>query len=271
MDTLAEFAEIRDRAACSGQFDAGQEIWVGVMVEIVSGKGISRTIMNPHFPPDDGGGEDEIQEHPTAAIARVNEAMKICRSCQVLAQCEKFTKAKPPISTGIVQAGIYFPPPLQTAKFLKRQSIENDAKNLVRLQKKTANLLGHINTRNRNLAKLIAKARSRKPLYEAGLIRNFMKQVTRKMPWVTNLIGRDTPVAFFPDGKPKNSVDMVVDVLNDEHYANLIRNGGLPQSAATVGILSETNQKFEIHGLLSTFEELGESPLTDWLDIPGNS
>jgi hypothetical protein len=64
---------------------------------------------------------------------------------------------------------------------------------------------------------------------------------------------------------------MVVDVLNDEHYANLIRNGGLPQSAATVGILSETNQKFEIHGLLSTFEELGESPLTDWLDIPGNS
>tara|TARA_Y100000310_G_scaffold40372_1_gene37909 strand:- start:5528 stop:6331 length:804 start_codon:yes stop_codon:yes gene_type:complete len=267
MDTLAEFAEIRDRAACSGQFDAGQEIWVGVMVEIVSGKGISRTIMNPHFPPDDGGGEDEIQEHPTAAIARVNEAMKICRSCQVLAQCEKFTKAKPPISTGIVQAGIYFPPPLQTAKFLKRQSIENDAKNLVRLQKKTANLLGHINTRNRNLAKLIAKARSRKPLYEAGLIRNFMKQVTRKMPWVTNLIGRDTPVAFFPDGKPKNSVDMVVDVLNDERYKKFNKNA--PRLGGA--ILDESDEKFEIHGLLNTFEELGESPLTDWLDIPGNS
>ena len=87
------------------------------------------------------------------------------------------------------------------------------------------------------------------------------------MPWVTNLIGRDTPVAFFPDGKPKNSVDMVVDVLNDERYKKFNKNA--PRLGGA--ILDESDEKFEIHGLLNTFEELGESPLTDWLDIPGNS
>ncbi len=227
MDTIEEFAPIRDEAACSGWFD-GEEIWHGIEVEIVSEKGKTSTITAPHFSPDPGPDGRKI-EQPSVQIARVNEAMKICRTCPVLDRCKKFTQAKPPISTGMVQGGIFFP----NVTPIKRTGVPGskireaaDAKNLQRLSGKTKALAKAILKRNENLSGLIAKARSRKPALVAGLIRNFIGRVTRVMPWSTAMIVPDTPVEFYPDGKPMTAADMVANVLDDDRLAQFaVRHG----------------------------------------------